>query len=148
MFASIRSPSQKRLIFGLILALIVMAVYLPALFAFGTATFWFFLLPASNFIPMFRPMADRFLYFPMIGVALMLASLLIKLPKQGLVTAVLVCAAIIPLAAHTLSQERIRHGSTSLWKATLQTNPASLTAFSQAFAWIPIMPLPTFWCRD
>ena len=100
------------------------------LFAFGTVTFWFFLLPASNLLPMFRPMADRFLYFPMIGFALMLASLMKRLPRRRMVFTALSCAAISALAARTFAQERIWHDSESLWKATLETNPASITALN------------------
>ena len=100
------------------------------LFAFGSLTFWFFLLPVSNFIPMFRPMADRFLYFPMIGVALMLASILIRLPNRRLAVAVFLCAAIVPLGTRTFARERIWHDGVSLWKATWETNPASTTAFN------------------
>lgn len=100
------------------------------LFAFGAVTFWFFLLPASNLLPMFRPMADRFLYFPMIGVALMLASLIAGLSHRRMVAGALACALIAPLAARTFAQERIWHDSQSLWKATLETNPASITALN------------------
>jgi len=44
------------------------------LFILATAVFWFSLAPVSNVIPIFRPMADRFLYMPLVGVALMLAA--------------------------------------------------------------------------
>ena len=43
-------------------------------FALGAVICLVALLPVSNIIPIFRPMADRFLYLPMIGVALMLAA--------------------------------------------------------------------------
>ena len=103
-------------------------------FGFGAITFWFFLLPASNLLPMFRPMADRYLYFPMIGVAMMLASVLAKLSHRPAAILLVMAAAITPLAARTLSQERIWHDSASLWASTLATNPASIEALDN-LAW-------------
>jgi len=44
------------------------------LFRLGPGIFWLSLSPVSNFIPIYRPMANRFLYLPMTGVTPMLAS--------------------------------------------------------------------------
>jgi len=101
------------------------------LFAFGAMTFWFFLLPASNFIPMFRPMADRFLYFPMIGAAIMLASLLTRFRKRGPAALCLAGFLVVAVAlgSQTFAREQVWHDNISLWKATLETNPLSRTAF-------------------
>jgi len=102
------------------------------LFAFGVATFWFFLLPVSNFIPMFRPMADRFLYFPMIGAAVMLATLhsrrCVGIARAGLL--LLLGTVAVCFGRETLSREGVWHDNLALWKATLEANPGSLTAFT------------------
>ena len=50
---------------------------------FGVAFFWLPLLTVSNFIPIYRPMADRFLYLPMVGVALLLAALGARLQSRA-----------------------------------------------------------------
>jgi len=118
-----------------LLVVLGLQVYLACrsrLFAFGVATFWFFLLPVSNFIPMFRPMADRFLYFPMIGAAVMLATLhsrrCVGIARAGLL--LLMGTAAVCFGRETLSREGVWHDNLALWKATLEANPGSLTAYN------------------
>ena len=98
---------------------------------FGTAFFWFGLAPASNFVPMFRPLADRFLYLPMIGMALVLAGvLLLAVPRRevfGLLVAA--CAIVlIPLAALTWQRQPVFASPLNLWRDTLAKSPFSDTA--------------------
>jgi len=93
-------------------------------FALGAAIFWLGLLPASNFIPLYRPMADRYLYLPLTGLALMLTPLLARF-RIGLWAAVL---AAVPLAIVSFQQEKIWRDDVALWTATARTNPASYVA--------------------
>lgn len=44
-------------------------------FALGGIFMALGLLPTANIIPLYRPMADRFLYLPMIGVSVCILSL-------------------------------------------------------------------------
>lgn len=93
-------------------------------FALGVAVFWLGLLPVSNFIPLYRPMADRYLYLPLIGLALMLAPILSRF-KIAPWVALLIA---LPLAVTTFCQEQVWHDDVALWTATARTNPASYTA--------------------
>jgi tetratricopeptide (TPR) repeat protein len=93
-------------------------------FALGVAVFWLGLLPVSNFLPLYRPMADRYLYLPLAGVALMLAPMLARF-RMAPWAAVL---AALPLAVATFYQERIWCDDVALWTATARTNPLSVVA--------------------
>lgn len=98
-------------------------------FALGAVIFWAGLLPVANFVPLYRVAADRFLYLPMLGLALLLAAGLagltprIRKPLQGGVTLLVAIFAVL-----TLAREPVWHDSVSLWRATLIDNPDSFTA--------------------
>jgi len=94
----------------------------------GIALFWLSLLPVSNFIPIYRPMADRFLYLPMCGVALLLAVVggIAKLRTRA--GAVLASAMVCALAVITLRQENVWENTFTLWKDAAERNPVSYTA--------------------
>jgi len=94
-------------------------------FALGAAVFWLALLPVSNIMPIYRPMADRFLYLPMTGVAIMVASIPWRRgvwSKVGM-AAVLVAAGM--LAGSTFQREKVWHDSLALWSASARKNPFS-----------------------
>ncbi len=101
-------------------------------FALGSILFWAALLPVSNIVPIFRPMADRFLYVPLLGVAMLLAQALFlarKLPPAP--HAALYSLVILWIAAAallTLRREPVWHDSLSLWQDTALRNPFSETA--------------------
>ncbi len=101
--------------------------WLNRLAALALAVFWFSLLPVSNFIPIFHPMADRFLYMPLVGVSLMIAAGFASLrePQIRLTACATGTAGLLALAALTAQQERIWRDDLSLWSATVETNPAS-----------------------
>lgn len=96
------------------------------LFALGVAVFWLGLLPVSNLIPIYRPLADRYLYLPLIGVALMLAPLLTRHRFAPWLAAL----AALPLAIATVQQEKVWHDELALWQATARTNPHSYLALN------------------
>ena len=102
------------------------------LFAFGSVFFWAGLLPVSNIVPLFRPMADRFLYVPLAGVAVLLAQALflarsLRPPARALVYG----AAILWIGAAavvTFRREAVWHDSLALWQDTASRNPFSNAA--------------------
>ncbi len=113
--------------------------------ALGAAVFWFSLLPVSNFIPIYRPMADRFLYMPLIGAALMLAAAMTGLGAlmnrrlgrldlgQGALStlaALTFLAVLSPLALATLREEAVWRDGLTLWEETTRRNPTSVAAWS------------------
>jgi len=117
---------------GLIVLVQIFLGFRSRVFAFGSAIFWAGLLPVSNLMPLYRPMADRFLYLPLTGLAMVLARGLYaarRLPGWGRVcvyTAVILC--IGGGAAVSFFRERVWHDSLALWQDTAAVNPGSYTA--------------------
>ncbi len=102
----------------------VLASFCNRSFALGAAIFWLSLLPVSNLIPIFRPMADRFLYLPMTGVALMLGAIPFKRP----VLVPIGIAVALVLSVLTFQREKDWRDSIAIWTDTVQKNPRSSDA--------------------
>ncbi len=110
----------------------VVAGWRNRLVVLGIAVFWFSLLPVSNFMPIYRPMADRFLYMPLIGVALMLAALISQIRAKPAWTPVAVAASMLVvggLGIATFLQEQPWRDDRSLWSETGRLNPYSFNAW-------------------
>jgi protein O-mannosyl-transferase len=125
--------------FGLVLSIVALLLVLTLqiivwkrsrLFGFGVLVFWLSLIPVSNFIPIYRPMADRFLYLPMVGIAVMIASgffqerLARSVVARAFLSVIAISVAIV-FAVTTLRRERVWQDSLSLWTDTLKKNPDS-----------------------
>ena len=107
--------------------------------ALASALFWAALLPVSNLVPIYRPMADRYLYLPLAGVALLFALALARLrpgaPRAFATAAAL--AAVVALAAATLRQQTNWKDETTLWRAVSLENPVSYNGWlGQGYAWL------------
>lgn len=95
------------------------------------------LLPVSNLIPIYRPMADRYLYLPMTGLTLALAvGLAVWLgprKKNRETERTLVSWGILGLATTlaivTLNQQPVWRDHATLWRATSIENPMSFNAW-------------------
>ena len=99
--------------------------------ALGVAIYWLGLVTVSNFIPLYRILADRFYYLPLAGVALqLLALLLLLLPfRRAFWLALVSCwCAILPLTALNLHRQNIFAQDFSLWSDTLRVTPRSESA--------------------
>ena len=97
-------------------------------FAMGMALYWLALLPVSNIVPIYRPMADRFLYVPMTGVAIMLASLPWPRGRARMVAPALAAGLACVLAFFTLQREKAWHDGVALWTDAVEKNPYSYDA--------------------
>ena len=105
--------------------------------ALASALFVAAMLPVSNLVPIYRPMADRFLYLPMTGVALALAVALATLlgpRKKSRETARTLIswgtlAIIAVLAAVTFHQQPVWRNHATLWQETSLENPFSFNAW-------------------
>lgn len=89
------------------------------------------LLPVANIVPIFRPLADRYLYFPLAGVALALACLGDGPWLQDRfrrLTLVFALSAVAILALVCRERQRVWADSLTLWTDTLAKNPGSPTA--------------------
>jgi len=94
--------------------------------ALGAALYWLGLATVSNFIPLYRPLADRFYYLPLAGVALqLLAVLLLTLNyRRGFWLAMIpLLGALLPLTQQGQVDEGISH-----YLEALQADPNSLDA--------------------
>ena len=99
--------------------------------ALGSLLFWAALAPVSNLVPIYHPMADRYLYLPMMGVALLLAAALAGITRRParIAAGTAGLAAVGLLAATTLRQERTWRDGSTLWAEAARENPASLNAW-------------------
>ncbi|MEO8206108.1 MAG: tetratricopeptide repeat protein, partial [Chthoniobacterales bacterium] len=121
-------------------ALITLAVFISAQVAlgwksrgalFGAALFWLALAPASNFIPLFRPAADRFLYLPLVGIGISVSALLFFVwSRRGLYQSLVgVCAlSLCTMAMLTWKREAVFSNSLNLWRDTTIKSPLSAIA--------------------
>jgi hypothetical protein len=106
------------------------------LLALGFILFWAGLLPVANIVPIYRPMADRFLYVPLLGISMMVAQGLFlarKLrPEPHTALYMTIYAALFvwisAAAAVTFRREAVWHDSLALWQDTAAGNPFSDTA--------------------
>jgi len=99
--------------------------------ALASALFWAALLPVSNLVPIFRPMADRYFYLPLAGVALLLALALAALRPGGVRAfgTAAALAAVVALVAATLQQQTVWKDESTLWRAVSLENPASFNGW-------------------
>ena len=72
--------------------------------------------------------ADRYLYLPMLGVALAVAGLLLRSPSRTVWAAASVL--LLALAARTFAQARTWHDTHSLFTHALRVNPRSWLAYT------------------
>jgi tetratricopeptide (TPR) repeat protein len=99
--------------------------------ALGVAIYWLGLLTVSNFIPIFRTLADRFYYLPLVGVAMQLLALIfLTLKSRSGYWAAMIPSllALIPFAFLTISREAVFANENALWTDTLRVSPDSSTA--------------------
>jgi tetratricopeptide (TPR) repeat protein len=101
-------------------------------FAAGAIFYFLAILPTSNLVPIYRPMADRYLYLPTFGVCLALGAVIcrLKTPTKQWPMALRVVAAMaiyIFFGFFTVQQLFVWHNSISLWQDTIKKNPFSYT---------------------
>lgn len=98
---------------------------------FGMVVFWAGLAPVSNWVPIYRPVADRYLYLPMVGLAMTVCGVLLLADSRRRLRFALTSAlsvAIAILAAITLSRQAVFANTRNLWTDTLAASPQSDTA--------------------
>lgn len=99
--------------------------------ALGFALFWLGLAPVSNFVPIYRPVADRYLYLPLMGLAFTLCGLLVIVAARPRVSRVVrgaVLSAVLALAVLAWKRQAVFANSLNLWTDTLKNSPWSDTA--------------------
>lgn len=91
------------------------------------------ILPVANLWPIFQPAADRYLYLPMVGVAIIVASLLDRpwwpegsAGRRGAVVAAM--AAVALLAVGCVRRQAVWHDPVALWEDAFRKAPYSFAA--------------------
>jgi len=123
----------SRALFGLGLFLVFQAFlsWKSRLALLGSVIFWLGLAPVSNFIPLYRVLADRFLYLPMAGFALILcAGLSLVQMRRGpfFTLSILWAAATLTLVPLAWQRQHVFSTSLNLWSDTIAKSPTSDTA--------------------
>ena len=91
------------------------------------------ILPVANLWPIFQPAADRYLYLPLVGVALIVSSVLDRpswpegspARRRAVVAAM---ATVALLGGACIRREAVWHDPVALWQDTLRKAPTSFTA--------------------
>jgi tetratricopeptide (TPR) repeat protein len=114
----------------LLLAIQGVLAFKSRLALFGMAAFWLGLAPVSNFLPLFRPIADRFLYMPMLGVAATAcaALLLLRGSHAFRFASATMMALTIWLACLAWQRQAVFASPLNLWRDTVAKAPFSPTA--------------------
>ena len=85
----------------------------------------------ANLAPLYNPIADRYLYLPLAGAALLGAGVL-TIAGTTAVRRVLLGSALavtlIIVAAHSVARQRVFHDDVSLWTDALEKTPESVVA--------------------
>lgn len=105
--------------------------------AFGIWWFLLTLFPVYNLIEIFNPVADRYLYLPLVGFCLVLSLLLTDLMnrrlniaprKSKIVNLSLIIVLLVTYSTITIARNRDWKDAERLWSKTLQTTPNSAVA--------------------
>lgn len=128
---SIRNISLAMAIAGLTIILIAAIIYgwKNKIFALGMIFYFLAMLPTSNIVPINWPIADRYLYFSMLGLSIAVSGIISRVKlKKDLFRIALILAVIfigIDLCSFTIEREMVWHNSFSLWQDTVNKNPYS-----------------------
>lgn len=119
--------------FAFVVLVIVVAVQIwlmrkSNLGALGVATYWLGLSTVSNFVPLFRILADRFYYLPLAGVAMQLLALFLLTLRstQRFWLALAPCLiALVPFTVLTLTREEVFANNFAFWSDVIEASPFS-----------------------
>jgi tetratricopeptide (TPR) repeat protein len=93
------------------------------------------LLPVANFIPIYRAAADRYLYFPLAGIALAIglfldSAWLAARPRLREVATIGCMAAAVLFGMACIERQKVWAKPLALWEDTYRKNPVAYTAAS------------------
>ena len=136
-FLSVRHlpPLFCIILLAVLAALSAFACYRSRVLSFALLAVILPLLPVANLIPIYRVAADRYLYFPMVGISLALACLLgstfLTKNRGAAIVAILALVSLLGLYARIhIDRQKVWSGSLALWQDTFQKSPNSVTAAS------------------
>jgi tetratricopeptide (TPR) repeat protein len=119
---------------GMLITVLLLQTRLAAksrLGAMGVAFYWLGLMTVSNFVPLYRILADRFYYLPLAGVTMQLMALVLMTLRSSTgfrVSAALLFSVLLPLTMLTVAREKVFSNDFTLWTDTVQVSPFSWIA--------------------
>lgn len=103
---------------------------------YGYFVFLVLLSPTSSILPIQDPIADRRMYFPMLGLILIAIDLLRRLKVEPKVMAMGAAALLVAATLATHARAQVWSSPVSLWQDTVQKSPNKSRAhFQLAFAY-------------
>lgn len=132
------SPTDPVVLFGLVLAVLLLVAAFRSRKADGLVTFsilWFFtaLLPVSNLYPVFGYMAERYLYIPFLGFALLVAAgmqKLYRLWRSKYLAVMMIAVLIIFCSLLTWKQNSYWNNVYDFNRRTLRYTPDSWRSYA------------------
>ena len=134
-FFDIRNLIGTAVIMALVVTAFLMYRYSKEIF-FGIWWFLITLFPVYNLIEIYHPLAERYLYLPIIGFCLVVpvvvhgfAARQLSNPKTAKTAALISIAVLIGLySAATIARNPVWQNNMVLWSKTVKSSPKSLTA--------------------
>jgi protein O-mannosyl-transferase len=134
-FFDVRNLIGTAVVIALVAAAFLVYRYSKEIF-FGIGWFLITLFPVYNLIEIYHPLAERYLYLPIIGFCLVLPAAVhgfaarhISNPKTAKAAALMPIAALIGLySAATIARNPAWQNNMTLWSKTVESSPKSLTA--------------------
>jgi tetratricopeptide (TPR) repeat protein len=124
------SPFSPRFLTGMgviVVMLLAMARLLRQRSQYVTGVLWFilFLLPVSNIFPLGLWMAERFLYIPMVGIAIIIAVAADGRMGRFLAVRILFGAVLVIFAGISMARSLTWRDAPTLWSDAVRKNPAN-----------------------
>jgi tetratricopeptide (TPR) repeat protein len=121
---------------GLMVALAIMFRRRYPLACYGFLVYVVLLAPTSSFVPIQDPLAERRLYLPMIGMLLVTAELLRRVPLSRQILGSALAAVLVLAGALTYQRNHVWTSDIALWQDTVQKSPQNARAhFQLAYAY-------------
>ena len=128
-------------------AILLAALALPVFYGVKrnrACAFWIIaallaILPVAQLVPIVTLMNDRYLYFPMLGIATLLAGMISFLAERGKaakLAALLLCACLLALPWLTWQRAGVWQNGFTLWQDVLHKTPAhhiAMTSLGDTF---------------
>ncbi len=104
--------------------------------SYGVLAFFLLLAPTSSFVPILDPAAERRMYLPFFGLALVVADF-VRRRRAGRQTLAAACAAVLVLLfGLTYARNRVWASATALWEDSVAKSPNKLRPrFQLAYAY-------------
>lgn len=100
------------------------------LLIFGILFFFVTLIPVYNIIPIFNPFAERYLYLPTTGIAVILAVAITKIQTRHSTVVLIFLLLIIISAIGVRHRNEVWKNEYSLWSDTIKKEPYSFRAYN------------------